>query len=186
MSSTARKLELVTADEYLEQEIASPVRHEFVNGVIYAMAGGSDRHGLIALNLASFLSNRLPDSCDVFVANMKLRIRKRKSELFYYPDVLVSCSKSDRAEYHRERPILLAEVLSPTTERIDRIEKLAAYKRLSSLAEYLIVEQDIARVEIYRRSTDWTREVLERKDTLVLECLELELPVADLYRRVRL
>jgi len=145
----------LSVDEYLAGELESQVRHEYVDGEVYAMVGASDRHGLITLNLAGLLSQRLPDRCQVFSSDMKVRIRTAERDIFYYPDVLVSCDPRDREPYYRQYPCLVVEVLSPHTARLDRFEKFMFYRQLDTLQEYLLVSQDYRQVEVFRRSDQW-------------------------------
>ncbi len=170
--------------EYLEFEETATERHEFVDGVVYAMLGGSDRHNLITGNLFIALGNHLPDRCQVFEHAMKLRVSIEKSELFFYPDVLVTCSDRDSAQLFRERPILIAEVLSHSTERSDRTDKFAVYKGIAELQEYVLIAQDVPQIEIFRRRNAWRLETYFMDDTITLESVELTLPVVQLYRRV--
>ena len=129
----------LSVTQYLNAEQHSHVKHEYINGEIYAMGRASGRHSLVALDLAGLLSAHLPDQCQVFITDMKVYIRAQIGEMFYYPDVLVSCAEDDRAPYYREKPVLIAEVLSPSTERIDRYEKLHAYRQIPSLQEYPLI-----------------------------------------------
>lgn len=177
---------ILSPEEYLERELESSIRHEFVDGALYAMAGASDRHGIVVVNFAGLLSNHLPDRCLVFAQDMKLRVQAEKSTLFYYPDVLVTCSETDRANaYYREQPTLIVEVLSPSTERVDRTEKFHAYTAIPSLQEYVLADQDIPKVEIFRRRTAWTREeFFPESGSFTLESAGLDLTIAQIYRRV--
>lgn len=187
MADAARNISIISAGEYLAREQASETRHEFVNGVLYAMVGASERHNLIAFNLASALSNHLalPASCSVFHADLKLRITIDRAEYFYYPDIMVCCGSSDQSLHYRDDPILLGEVLSPTTERTDRAEKFDAYRRIPALEEYVLIAQDMPRVEIFRRQTDWSRETFAPGDRFRLECVDFATTVEALYRRVK-
>jgi Uma2 family endonuclease len=186
MAEVAYEIVKVSAEDYLAAEHEGGWRQEFVNGTVYAMVGSSDRHNLISLNLALALSVALPDRCQVFTADMKLHIRSGRDERFYYPDVFVSCSPADRERYTRSEPVFVAEVLSPTTERVDRTEKFEAYKTIASLEEYALVAQDEVRLELFRRRTGWQHEVFGPDDTLALDSLNLSLPLASLYRRTDL
>lgn len=183
MATTAQRSDIVSLAEYLAREARSPLRHEFVDGRVYAMGGASDRHNIIALTLAGDLQDHLARPCQVFMADMRLRIASKAAELHYYPDVLVSCAEDDRASHHREKPCLVVEVLSPTTERTDRKEKLDAYRQIASLLEYVILDQDRVHVEIYRRRTGWQREFLGAGDAVTLESVGLATTVAAIYRR---
>ena len=175
----------ISPEAYLAAELTSPIKHEFVDGVVYAMGGAKDRHGTVSLTLAARLLDHLPARCDVFNADMKLQIRRNDVTAFYYPDVMVTCSENDRSRYFREQPIFLCEVLSRTTERVDRHEKFPAYTKLDSLQEFLIASQDTAAVELYRRSINWKVETFKAGDTFTLASVDLAVSVDDLYRRVR-
>lgn len=177
------KLKALTEDEYLALEAESAVRHELVGGCVYAMAGAEVKHNRIALNLATRLNIATQDSeCQVFISDIKLRADAFPT--YYYPDIMLVCDPSDDDPLVKTRPCLLAEILSPSTEAIDRREKLVAYQRLSGLREYLLLSQDAPRIEIYRRRglNEWLLETLDADDVLRLECLPVEVPVAELYR----
>ncbi|MDP2832929.1 MAG: Uma2 family endonuclease [Pseudomonadota bacterium] len=167
--------------DYLEMEADSPVRHEFVGRLTYPMAGASVRHNRIALNLASRLLAKAPRTCQVLIGDVKLKADAWPT--YYYPDVMLVCDPDDNDPLIKTRPCLLAEVLSPGTEAIDRREKLTAYQRLPSLREYLLIAQDEMRVELYRRLNlrDWVLEIHSPGDVLKLACLDLELPIEVLY-----
>jgi Uma2 family endonuclease len=173
---------VISRDEYLAGERESHIRHEYVDGEVYAMVGASDRHGLITLNLAGLLSQRLPDRCQVFSSDMKVRIQAAEREIFYYPDVLVSCDPRDRETYYRQYPCLVIEVLSPHTARLDRFEKSMFYRQLDSLEEYLLVSQDYRQVEVLRRSDQW-HETRYNKGEVQLQSVALALTVDEIYRR---
>ena len=115
--SVPRKVQRLSVAEYLEAEKASPVRHEYIDGQVYAMAGASDRHNRISINLTNKLDNHLGDGpCEIFMADMKVRVNET---VFYYPDVVVACDGPAADPYYRKQPRLIIEVTSPTTEHID-------------------------------------------------------------------
>ena len=162
--STAGPRYKLSIDEYLRGELESDIRHEYIAGETYAMVGASDRHGLIALNLATALRPAVRGTpCQVFMTDMKLRLVNGGEEVFYYPDLLVSCDPQDRATYYRTRPCLIVEVLSETTQRIDRREKWLAYTTLESLREYLILSQDRREADLYRREDGWRARRINRR-----------------------
>ena len=177
-----RTTNYISADAYLEGELQSQVRHEYVDGEVFAMVGASDRHGLIAGNLHSALNLRLPDRCQVFTADMKVRIQTAERDIFYYPDVLVSCDPGDRHAYFRERPCLVAEVLSPQTARLDRFEKFMFYQRLDAIEEYLLVSQDYRQVEVFRRTDQW-QATRYTEGAVPLHSVDLAVTLDELYRR---
>jgi Uma2 family endonuclease len=175
---------LLSEDEYLAREAASDVKHEFVGGQVYAMTGASAAHNRIAGALYARLLVAAEGKCQVFISDVKLRADSLPT--YYYPDVMVVCDPSDDDPYIKTRPCLVAEVLSPATEAIDRREKLATYQRLPSLREYLLLSQDAPRIEVYRRKSlrEWLLETLDATDTLRLECVGAEVAVAEIYRGV--
>ena len=184
MAEAALDIGFMSVEEYLARENDGDWKHEFVNGAVYAMVGTSDRHNLIAGELYAALLAHLPPRCQPFVIDLKVQIRRGRDVRFYYPDVFVSCGASDRATYTREDPVLVAEVLSPSTDRIDRGEKFEAYKAIPSLEEYLLIAQDQPKVELFRRRTGFEHESFGPGDLVHLESVELALPVAALYRRI--
>jgi Uma2 family endonuclease len=185
MSVALRSPKRWTVEDYLRFEETAVERHELVDGVIYAMVGGTDVHDLITGNLFLALGNHLPDRCQVFEHGMKLRVRVERSEDFFYPDVMVSCREEDRAKLYREQPVLLAEVLSQSTERADRTDKFMAYKTIAELQEYILIAQDVPQVEMFRRRNAWQVETFFMKDTIHLESVDLMIPVPQLYRRIK-
>jgi Uma2 family endonuclease len=176
----------VSVAEYLAGELESPVRHEYVQGEVYAMAGASDRHNRIAGNIYARLLAHLGDGpCEPFISDMKVRV---SPEVFYYPDVVVTCDAPGGDAFFRSEPRLIVEVISPSTERIDRHEKMPAYKAVASLQEYVLVMQDEMRVEIFRRKEmEWEVQTFtEAEEQLELAAVELPLSVGEIYRNVRL
>lgn len=184
--SVPRKLQRLSVEEYLESERDSPVRHEYIDGQIFAMAGASDRHNRIAGNLYNRLDDHLGDGpCEPFISDMKVWVSE---SVFYYPDVVVACDGPGADAYYRKQPRLIIEVSSPGTERIDRSEKLAC-RQVKSLKEYVIVSQDRLGIEMFRRGRGgrWTWQVLtEPEDDLRLDSIGLKLTVAEVYRRVKI
>jgi Uma2 family endonuclease len=176
------ELRPLSEDDYLALEAQSPVKHELVGGQAYAMTGATVAHNRIALALASRLLAASGDACQVIISDVKLRADSLPT--YYYPDVMVVCDPTDADPLAKTRPCLLAEVLSPTTEAVDRREKLAAYQRLPSLQEYLLLSQEAPRIELYRRRglREWVLEALEAGDILRLECIRLEVGIGELYR----
>ncbi len=179
----------LSVSEYLEAELKSEIRHEYVGGEVFAMAGASRKHNLLSLALASRLRSHLRGSgCDAFMSDMKVKLRSeiKKKSIFYYPDVVVSCELSTQDQFILNSPCLIIEVLSPSTEVIDKREKLQNYQNIPSLQEYVLVAQDRICIEIYRRidEENWTRETLGREDKLQLDSVNLILPVTDIYEDV--
>ena len=180
--SVVQRNVLVSVDQYLEAENQSQTKHEYVRGHVYAMVGVSRAHNRLALNLASELRSHLRQSgCEVFMSDMKVRI----GDVFYYPHVLVTCSKADTNPYFSTEPVLVVEVLSPTTEAADRVDKRVVYQTLESLKEYVLVSQNQRKVEVYRRgSSGWDLETYTGPDIVDLSSVDFTFSVAELYGEI--
>lgn len=179
---TALAIKQLAVEDYLAGERDGLVRHEYIDGAVYAMAGASDRHGLIVSALVYALkahARRL--GCQLFSSDMKVKLILSGKTIFYYPDLLVACRPDDNDPYFRTQPKLIVEVLSETTARTDRREKLLSYIRIDSLVEYLIIEQASRAVEIYRRRNDWLPDVIEGAGEIQLDSLECTISMDDLY-----
>ena len=179
-------IEYISIEDYLAGEKDSPAKHEYLDGVVYAMAGASDRHNRIAGNIYNRLDNHLDDDpCEPFISDMKVWASET---VFYYPNVVVACEGVNADPYYRKQPRLIVEVTSPSTENIDRTEKLRAYKQIKSLKEYVIVAQDAVWIDVYRRMRGdrWQWEILtDVSEELRLDSVGLTLSVAQIYRRVK-
>jgi Uma2 family endonuclease len=186
MGSVLQQLD-VTFTEYLEGERDVDFRSEYAGGEIYAMAGASETHNTIASDLSARINIHLPERCRVWQSDMKVVGRTLDLQSFsYYPDIMAACGDDDDDNaYYRTNPILIVEVLSKSTHRIDLNEKLNSYTQINSLLEYVVVSQDTPFVRLYRRRNNWQIETFGAEDSLVLESIDLELPVTDIYRRVR-
>lgn len=185
MTEPARKLRHTFA-EYLEQERASDIKHELIHGEIFAMAGGTPEHtrlaGKVVMALGAQLSGR---PCNVFPSD--LRVRALGTGLATYPDVTVVRGRLERDPEDANtvvNPVVLVEVLSDGTERYDRGEKFAHYRRIPSLKEYVLVSQHEPRIEVFRRNEDgktWTFHVAEASETVQLTSIGCELVVDEVY-----
>ena len=185
-------LKPMTEDDYLACEALATVRHEFVRGKMYAMAGGSANHNRIAVNLTTYCNLQAAESCQTFASDMKLRVELGAA--YYYPDVMLVCDPQDSEAYFKTSPCMVAEVLSPGTELTDRREKWAAYQNMPSLHHYLLLAQDRPYIEVYQRVNvrQWGLTVLELGDTLDLGLCgqsgissgAICIPVKDIYRGV--
>lgn len=175
----------ISVEDYISGEEISEIRHEYLDGVVYEMAGASQNHNRIIRNLLNSLTNHLRNSpCEPFSENIKVRVNE---EVFYYPDVLVTCEGNFNNPYYSEHPILVIEVISPSTAQTDRREKLRSYQQMPSVHEYVIVEQDLISVEIHRRQPDarWITYYFTRQDIeFTLESVDLTIQLEEVYRRV--
>lgn len=175
---------LVTYAEYLARERTSGVKHEFLRGDTWAMAGGSPTHARLSAALARTLGNRLQGTTCVAYSS-DLRVRVESTNRSTYPDLTVVCGPEQTATDDADaivNPTVIVEVLSESTERADRGEKFAHYQRLASLREYVLVSQDSHRIEVFRREgATWVLSIYEAGATVKLEALGLEFPVSEIY-----
>jgi Uma2 family endonuclease len=175
-----------TSAEYLEWENQNRIKHEYVDGEVYAMSGAKRRHNLIAATVVRLSGNAAAERglCQVFGSDMKVHVEAHNC--FYYPDVSVCCDPNDRNELYLTRPCFIVEVTSPSTASIDRREKRASYATLESLREYAIIDQDQMRVELYRReATAWRGYLLNQpSDVLESSCLGLRITLEQIYAGV--
>lgn len=179
MISSPETLPRMSWAEYLAYEQDQPIRHELVDGYLYAMTGASDRHEEIALNLASALRVHLRSTvCRVYKGDLKIRI----ADDFFYPDVFVRCSEERGDPYFKTDPILIAEVLSPATQRYDRGDKRLAYLSLPSMREYILIAQDRMQVDLLTAKNPAKPERLEKvSDIIRLESIDFSITLRDLY-----
>lgn len=176
-----------TFPEYVALEETSPIRHEYLDGVVYALAGGSPDHAAVAANVIRLLGNALEGRpCRVYTAD--LRVRVVETGLGTYPDASVICDRfeadlEDPKGHTAINPTVLVEVLSPSTEAYDRGEKLDHYRRIPSLREVLHIAHDVRRVELWRRGAgDWTLTRFEDGEQVPLESLGCSIGVTEIYR----
>ena len=176
----------VTVEEYFESELTASVKSEYVNGYVFAMVGSSRRHNLLSMRLARLLGNHLEGSaCHVFGSDMKVKAGSENDNIFFYPDVMVSCSRGSENPYVEESPKLIIEVLSNSTEQHDRLTKLEAYTQIPTLEEYMLVSQYEFLVDVYRRSGDqWQMSRYGERDSVHLHSVDLGLSVLDIYRDI--
>jgi len=172
--------------DYLKSEAKGEVRHEYINGSVYAMAGASERHNIVAGNLFNLLSNHLREGpCRAYFADFKLRLEVNREDIFYYPDVMVGCIRDGVEEYFLRYPKLVIEVLSPSTEAIDRREKLINYPQIPTLEEYAIVSQDACEVLLHRRGEGWKPALHNSPDAVVtFQSVKLAVPLGQIYEGV--
>jgi Uma2 family endonuclease len=181
-------LEYITPENYLEGEAQSPIKHEYRDGEIYAMAGASDTHVTIAGNLFVLLRNHLRGAgCRVYISDMKARIEDRN--IYYYPDVLVTCDPRDReTPNHKCYPCLIAEVLSDSTEAFDRGDKFVDYQRIETLQEYVLISTTQQRVDCFRRNEQelWVLQSYTLEQPLPLQTVDYTLSLDALYEEAEL
>lgn len=180
----------LTVEEYLRLEEESALRHEYIAGQIFAMSSAMLRHEVIVGNLlASFHSQLRGGPCVAFPSNAKVRLRIERDDIFYLPDVMIACGPFTEEALNQRYltdPCVVIEVLSPSTEVIDRREKAINYRHLSSLEDYVLIAQRSMEVTLFRRTDNWVPQVLAApEDVLELRSVELNVSLREIYERVR-
>jgi len=185
---SSKKLELVSVEDYLAAELISPIKHEYLGGVVYAMAGARNAHNLIGMNTAGALYARLRGQpCRPFNSDTKIRIRLASQVRFYYPDASVVCRPNPQTDSFQDEPAVLFEVLSRRSRRIDEGEKKDAYLTIPSLNVYVTVESDTAALVAFRRTAGgFVREIYQGLDAVLpLGEIGIDLPLAEIYKTVQ-
>jgi Uma2 family endonuclease len=174
--------DLISVEDYLTGELSSDIKHELIDGCVYAMAGASANHERISGNVYRKFGNHLENMpCEPFGSDMKLRINSN----FFYPDVMVDCRFDNSEPYFTQTPIIIVEVLSRSTRKKDTTLKLLSYINISSLQEYVLIEQDFVDVQVFRRSEGWLARHYFLGDEVTFKSIGLTLPVEDIYHRVQ-
>jgi Uma2 family endonuclease len=185
--SRAKKLNLVAVEDYLAGELLSPTKHEYLGGVVYAMAGTRNLHNAIATNIIGGLHGRLRGQpCRTFNSDTKIRVQLPAHYRFYYPDASVVCQPNPPTDSYQDEPVVVFEVLSRRTRRIDEGEKKDAYLTIPSLGVYVLIEQDTAAVVAFRRNEGgFVREVYQGMEAVLpLAEIGIDLPLAGIYEAV--
>ena len=185
--TAAKQIELVSVADYLAGELVSDIKHEYSGGYVYAMAGAKNIHNRIATNWLLALGQRLRGKpCEPFNSDTKVRIRFPTHTRFYYPDGMAVCEPNSADETFQDKPVVIAEVVSDATRRIDEGEKREAYLTIPTLAAYLLIETGRPRVVVHRRTdSGFVAEAYEGAAAVIpLDAIDAELPLAELYERV--
>lgn len=172
----------ISREEYLANEQPGKTRHEYLDGIVYALDEMSAKHRCILQNVVSLLQKQMSaqDYC-IFQESMKLRIVLGTAEVFYYPDILIAPVPSQEQKEYWEQAKVVIEVVSPSTPTVDRREKLLMYRQLVSFEEYVLVAQDDPGVTIYRRAESWQEKFVGGNEILHLTSLKAELAVQQIY-----
>lgn len=171
----------MTEEEYLQSEVTSEVKREYIDGQVYTMTGAKHNHNFVSGNIFSNFRDHLKGTpCASFMTDTKVRL----GQDYVYPDVLVDCSKMSGDDYISSSPLIIVEVLSKTTRRRDTTTKLIKYIGLSSLREYVLIEQEFVSVQVLRRSNHWQPEYFYLGDSVTFESIGLRLTVEEIYDRV--
>ena len=187
MSAIRKFDERISEQAYFALEKKSNTRHEYVDGYVYAMVGGSFNHGTLVGAIAREIGNHLKGKpCRVFSESIKVKIPSlyNNESRYFYPDVVVDCT-IDKADGNMlTTPVLVVEVLSVSTHKYDETTKFQIYATIPTLQEYVLVEQNCVRIEVQRRRTNWAVEKYFLGDKITFESLALTLDVEELYQNV--
>ena len=171
--------------DYLNGRDRDPYpRYEFVTGKLFELPVESDRHWVICGTISDLISDHLGQDWEAFGIDVPLRIDTNVGEFGYLPDAVICCREVSNEPAYITAPLVIIEVTSPASQRIDRGEKRLNCTRVSSLEEYVLVAEDEPRVDVMRRSTSWSIDELYPGDTLSLESVGLTLPLRDIYRTI--
>ena len=183
----SRPFKLISIDDYLASELVSDIKHEYLGGYVYAMAGARNVHNRLAGNFFALLFAQLRGKpCEPFNSDTKVRLERGSFPRFYYPDGMVVCEPNDPQDTFQDRPVVIAEVVSESTRRTDEGEKREAYQTIPTLDVYMVIETDSPRVTVHRRTAEgFVIELVEGLDAVIpLDTIEAELPLRELYERV--
>ncbi|MEH1937198.1 MAG: Uma2 family endonuclease [Nostoc sp.] len=174
----------ISPEEYLEGEKVSEIKHEYIGGQVYAMAGASDAHVTVSMNVSMLLRNHLRGGgCRVYMLDMKAQIDVINR--YFYPDVMVTCDTRDKEfEYFKCYPCLIMEVLSESTESFDRGKKFASYRHLESLQEYVLISPDQMSVECFRRNQEGNWVLYLYEEEVHLASVDFRCAIAQIYEDV--
>lgn len=172
---------LVSVEEYLELEEKATLRHEYINGVMYAMSGATLVHNRITFQLASALSSRLEKGpCKVFLTDLRLQLELGSDRIFYYPDVMVACRPEEWGKDFIRNPTLVVEVLSPSTQHIDLREKALNYHR-AAIQEYVVISQMERQAVVHRYGDRWDMQIVSGSEAVEFRSLGISIPMDEIY-----
>ena len=178
---------LMTYEEYIAWESTQEMRHEFCDGEVIAMAGGTRDHNRVSVNFLKTLDNALTDRpCEVYIADVKVQVKPKRK--YFYPDVVVTCDERDRTDsLVVSFPCLIIEVLSASTEAYDRGFKFSQYRQFETLQEYVLVQVEQPMVEVFQRNEQgqWVLFEYGLDDRLLLKSVNVEIAVSDLYQQIQ-
>ncbi len=187
MALSAEEYPYIDVEDYLAlDDAAQSVRYEYIDGRLRMQAGGSPDHSIIATNLAAILNYALRKKpCIVYNSDIRFKINEFR---YLHPDITISCDRRDRNRKDNiQYPRLIVEVLSPSTERIDKGEKLNFYLDYPSIEEYVLVDSERKFAEVYHRNSDsWTSRIYKPGSVIHLQCIDLEIPLTEIYEKTSL
>jgi Uma2 family endonuclease len=178
---------LLTPEEYLRFEDKSQTKHEYLGGIVHAMSGGTNRHSIVSGNAYGLLFSQLRGKpCFPITSDVKIRIQYADHTRYYYPDAGVVCESNPPTDHYQDKPVVLIEVLSPSSKRTDMVEKRDAYLGISSLAAYLVIDPDQVHVTLHRNVDGGpsSADYISPDDMISLPEIDCTLTLADIYERV--
>ena len=171
----------ISEQDYLQGELLAETKHEYIDGQVHAMAGGSENHNLLSVNIATELKTRLKGTpCRTFIADMKVKVGAN----FFYPDVMVVCQEDNQSEYYKTAPVIIVEVLSKSTRRFDQSDKRLRCQRIPSLEEYVLIEQDKGEIQVFSKKDQWQSFYYYLGDDITFSSLGITVRVEDIYYQV--
>ena len=179
----AKKYNLMSEQAYLDGELLSDIRHEYIEGEVYAMVGAHKYHNQIVMTVSNvFYNHLLGKPCQPYASDMKVKIDRK----YFYPDVMVDCS-NEETDYFVEKPSIIVEVLSKSTRQRDKTDKRLAYFQIPTLKEYVMIEQDFVEIEFWSRDENnyWQQSVYYLGDDIHFQSIDLTVSVEDIYRQVK-
>jgi len=183
----AKKIDTkISEEEYLEGEVISDIKYEYIDGAVHAMAGASTKHNTICMNTSNSLYNKLKNNnspCRVFSSDMKVRISDTNTN-FFYPDVMVVCDVNNEDDHFQNSPVIIVEVLSKSTRKNDKSIKKFAYFNIPTLQEYVIIEQDYCEVEVFRKNQHWNPTSYFLGDDITFKSIDTTISVEDIYYHI--
>ena len=182
MPTVNKQNNFITEEEYLNAELTSEVKHEYIDGQIYAMAGASVSHRKISGNIFRKIGNHLEDkSCTPYMSDARVGTKND----YYYPDVVVDCNPDENPDsLYAEKPVLIVEVFSKNTKHLDKGRKLLEYINMPSVKEYIMIEQNSASIDVLRKSEGWILRNYILGEEIYFESINLTLSVEEIYHRV--
>ena len=171
----------ISETDYLQGELLAETKHEYIDGQVHAMAGASENHNLLSVNIATELKTRLKGTpCRIFIADMKVKVGAN----FFYPDVMVVCQEDNDNEYYKTAPVIIVEVLSKSTRRFDQSDKRLRCQRIPSLEEYVLIEQDKGEIQVFSKKDQWQSFYYYLGDDITFSSLGVTVRVEDIYYQV--
>ncbi len=171
----------ISETDYLQGELLAETKHEYIDGQVHTMAGASENHNLLSVNIATELKTRLKGTpCRTFIADMKVKVGAN----FFYPDVMVVCQEDNDNEYYKTAPVIIVEVLSKSTRRFDQTDKRLRCQRIPSLEEYVLIEQDKGEIQVFSKKDQWQSFYYYLGDDITFYSLGITVRVEDIYYQV--